>query len=157
MLVNLRQKFGVKRLAYLDTDAHHGDGARALCLGDRDILHVCFCSTDNVEDGGTKVDIDAGWRTTDEEYLDKVKREFIPRVTDFKPELIFHGLGHDCAKGDYADLGLSWDFFIELVREVKGCADRVCGGKYVVGLGGGSRQDIAEYISPRVIRILAEI
>lgn len=157
MAVNMREKFGVRRIAILDTDSHHGDGARAIFRGNRDVLHVCFCSSDVVEDGGTKIDVDVGYSTTDEEYLKKVRQHFIPRVMDFKPDLIFHMMGHDSAQGDYGDRGLSWDFFPQLAKEMKEVADKVCGGRYIVGLGGGARFDIAEYITPKIVRILAEI
>ncbi len=157
MVANLRQKFGVRRFAILDTDSHHGDGVRAIFKGDRDVLHVCFCSTDAVEDGGTKIDIDAGWRTTDKEYLNKVRQHFIPKVAEFKPDLIFHLLGHDTARGDYGDRGLSKEFFPQLVRLVKETADTLCQGRYVVGIGGGHRADIAEYIALKSVPILAEI
>ncbi len=65
-------------------------------------------------------------------------------------------LGHDIAQGDYGDRSLSWDFFAQLVEDVKECADRVCEGRYLVGLGGGSRYEIADYITPRIIEILTE-
>ncbi len=157
MVANMREKFGVRRFAILDTDSHHGDGTRALFQDDEDVLHVCFCSSDRIEGNGTKIDVNSGWQTTDEAYLEQVRKHFMPRVKMFKPDMIFHILGHDTARGDYGDRGLSWDFFPQLVREVKELADEVCRGKYVVGLAGGSRFDIAEYISPRIVRVLGEI
>ena len=57
----------------------------------------------------------------------------------------------------YHHRGLSWEFFPQLVKEVKELADNVCHGRYVVGLGGGSRFDIADYITPKIVRILGEI
>jgi len=38
----LRKRYGWKRFAILDTDAHHGDGTRELLAGDPGVLHVCF-------------------------------------------------------------------------------------------------------------------
>ena len=157
MVVYMREKYGVKRFAIIDTDSHHGDGTRALFLNDRDILHVCFCSSNRIEGDGLKVDVDVGYNTTDDAYLKKVFDNFWPRAKEFEPDMIFHILGHDCARGDYGDRGLSWDFFPRLVREVKGLADEICNGRYIVGLGGGSRSDIAEYITPPIVKILAEI
>jgi acetoin utilization deacetylase AcuC-like enzyme len=110
-----------------------------------------------VENGGTKIDVNVGWNTTDKDYLDKVKQHFIPRVTRFQPDMIFHLLGHDTARGDYGDRGLSREFFPQLVQLVKETACKVCKGRYVVGLGGGSRPDIAEYIALKVVPILAGI
>lgn len=157
MILNLRRKFGKVRVAILDTDSHHGDGTRALFLGDRDVLHVCFCSMNRTEDGGTKVDVDVGWRSSDDEYLEKVREHFIPKAEDFTPDLIYHILGHDTARGDYGDRGLSPEFYPKLVREIKDLARRICSGRYIVGLGGGARADLAEYITLRAVRILAEI
>ncbi|HEC57111.1 MAG TPA: histone deacetylase [Candidatus Syntrophoarchaeum butanivorans] len=153
---NLR-KMGInERFAILDTDAHHGDGTRAIFMGDHDVLHVCFCYGSRVEDEGTKIDIDPGWKTSDEEYLELVRQEFVARVDDFSPSLIFHELGYDTCRGDYGDRGLSPEFFIELVREVKRCAERVCEGRYIVITMGGARRETAEYIFPRIVEVMAE-
>ena len=154
-IVSLREKFGRGRYAILDTDSHHGDGTRAVFKGDREVLHVCFCSVDREEDEGTKVCINAGYDTSDREYLGKVESEFIPRAKSFKPDIIIHLLGHDTARGDYGDRGLSENFYLELVENVKSCAVEVCGGKYMIITHGGSRRDLAEHIFPEIIRILA--
>jgi acetoin utilization deacetylase AcuC-like enzyme len=69
--------------------------------------------------------------------------------------MIFHFLGHDTCQGDYGDIGLTRDFFIELVKEVKDCAEEICQGRYLIITGGGSRRDVAEYIFPKIARILA--
>jgi len=156
MIVNAREKFGVRRFAIIDTDSHHGDGDRAMFKGDRDVLHVCFCSMNAIEDEGTKVDVDVGWRTTDEEYLERVEREFKPRALAFKPYAIIHFFGHDTCEGDYGDRGLTPSFYLELAKLVKSIAELVSQGRYVVITGGGYRRDVAEYVFPRVIQILAE-
>jgi acetoin utilization deacetylase AcuC-like enzyme len=109
-----------------------------------------------IEDEGTKVDVDVGWRTTDEEYLEKVEREFKPRALAFKPYVIIHFFGHDTCEGDYGDRGLTPSFYLELAKLVKSIAELVSQGRYVVITGGGHRRDVAEYVFPRVIRILAE-
>ena len=152
-LIRLRE-LGLRRLAYLDTDAHHADGAREILLGDRDVLHVCFCDQDVSEDGGTKICVDVGWRTSDEAYLAKVRGVF-PLIRRFGPQMIVHFLGHDTHRADYGSRGLSEEFFIQLVRELKALADEVCDGKYVVVHGGGANRRVAERIWPEIIRLLA--
>ncbi len=151
----IREHFGPRKLAIIDTDSHHGDGTRAVFGGDRDVLHVCFCSNSVVEEEGTKIDVNVGWNTTDDEYLDKVWAEFISRVKDFEPFIIFHNFGHDTCQGDYGDRGLTPFFFLRLAEEIRKCADEICGGRYVVVTHGGARGEVAEYIFPRVIKILA--
>ena len=149
------RELGLERLAYIDTDAHHADGAREVLMGDRGVLHICFCHRDVVEDGGTKICVDVGWSTTDDAYLAKV-REILPTVRDFRPQMMLHFLGHDTHEDDYGSLGLSDEFFIRLVRELKALADEVCGGKYVVVHGGGANKRVARRIWPEIIRLLAE-
>ena len=46
--------------------------------------------------------------------------------------------------------------FLKLVELVRSCSIEACGGRYVIIIMGGSRGDIAEYIFPRMIRILAK-
>ncbi|RLF18756.1 MAG: histone deacetylase [Thermoprotei archaeon] len=147
-------KLGASKIAVLDTDSHHGDGDREVFSGNSSILHVCFCSYDRVEEGGLKVDVNVGWRTTDDEYLRKVELEFIKRAYAFEPDFIFHFLGHDTCQGDYGDRGLTPDFYPRLVAAVKACADELCRGRYVIVTGGGSRVDVAEYVFTTAVKTL---
>ena len=154
-VANLENKFGLVKVAILDTDSHHGDGTRAMVEGKMNILHVCFCSQNSSLEQGTKIDVDVGWHTDDTAYLNKVRQTFFPLVESFKPGVILHLLGHDTCQGDYGDRGLSMDIFPWLVKEVKDVAQRVCSGKYIVATLGGARADVAEYIFPQIIRLLA--
>ena len=154
-VVYLREKYGVQKFAILDTDSHHGDGDRAMFLDDKNILHVCFCSSDIEEGDGTKIDVNVGWRINDNDYLNMVRRNFFPRLKMFKPAMVIHLLGHDVCQGDYGDRGLTKEFLLTLVEEVKKVVEDVCGGKYLIVTHGGARSDIAEYIFPKIIEILA--
>ncbi|MEM3703975.1 MAG: hypothetical protein QXX79_06140 [Candidatus Bathyarchaeia archaeon] len=156
MIVNAREKFRVRRFAIIDTDSHHGDGDRAMFKGDADVLHLCFCSQNTIEDNGTKFDFDVGWRITDDEYLRMVKKEFEPRVSSFKPYAILHFFGHDTCEGDYGSRGLTQNFYLDLARLIKTISEKVCDGRYIVITGGGARRDVAEYIFPSIVKILAE-
>jgi len=69
--------------------------------------------------------------------------------------MILHNLGHDTCEGDYGDRGLTKGFFPGLAAEVKACAESVCSGRHLVLTHGGNRADVAEYIFPRIIEILA--
>ncbi len=154
-IVNLRRKHGVRRFSILYTDAHHGDGCRAIFSGDRDVLHVCFCGMNSISSDGTKIDVSLGWETSEEEYLEKVNEVFVKSVKKFKPSMIFHFFGHDTCQGDYGDIGLTRNFYVELAKVVFECSEEICDGKYIVVTGGGSRGDIAEYVFPKVVKVLA--
>lgn len=151
----LKEK-GVRRFAVVDTDAHHADGTRDIFARDENVLHVCFCYQDYT-DNYNKVDVQIPYRTTDAEYLAKVKQEFVPRALSFKPEYIFWEFGYDATRGEYGDKGLSQDCHIELASIFKDVADSVCNGRLIVILCGGSGRATATYTIPRIIACLAEL
>ncbi|MFX0065333.1 MAG: hypothetical protein ACFFC7_24445 [Candidatus Hermodarchaeota archaeon] len=155
LVVNLQEKFPGAKIAIIDTDSHHGNGTRDVIFGNQDVLHVCFCSSNMIEDEGTKICVDSGYNTTDKAYLDLVRDEFIARIKDFQPDFILHLLGHDTAIGDYGDRGLTKEFFLKLVRNLKE-ASRICNGRYLINTHGGSSIDVCEYVYTNAIRILAD-
>lgn len=151
----LREK-GMKKFAIVDTDSHHADGTRDIFIYDKDVLHVCFCYQD-YRDEYNNIDVDIPYVTSDEYYLEKMNKVFVPAVTAFQPELIFWELGYDATRGEYGDKGLTRDCHLEFVRIIKAAADEICQGRLIVILCGGSGRDLATYIIPRVIAHLAEL
>ncbi len=152
----------LRRIAILDTDAHHGDGTRDLVEADPDVLHVCICGMNYSSPDGTKVDLAApdSWDlevSADQAYLDLVRTAFPPRVERFHPDLIVWYFGFDTHQGDYGDLGLTSVAFQGIADLVLETAGRTCGGKLLVVLGGGSRTDLATALIPPVIAKLAGI
>jgi acetoin utilization deacetylase AcuC-like enzyme len=150
------------RVAILDTDAHHGDGTRDLVMDDSDVLHVCLCGENYTSPDGTKLDIAAPgpWlldRSPDQAYLDLVREAFPDRAIRFCPDLVVWYFGFDGHRGDYGDLGLTSEAFLGIADLVLETTRRVCGGKLLVVLGGGSRTDLATSLIPPVIGRLAGI
>ncbi len=153
-IVRALHERGVQRVAIVDTDSHHGNGTRDVTMGDREVLHLCFCDNDIIEDGGTKVCVDVGWQTTDDRYLQAVRTALEEFLIPFQPQIILHLLGHDTARTDYGNRGLSLNFFPRLVTRMKKTAKDVCGGKYIVGSHGGARRDVCERVFTDAIKIL---
>ncbi len=156
VVVNLQKKFPGLKIAIIDTDSHHGNGTRDVTFGNHDVLHVCFCSSNIIEDNGTKICVNSGYNTNDAEYLGLVEEEFIRRVENFKPNIIIHLLGHDTAVSDYGNRGLSKEFFLKLVKMIKKKTSEICSGRYIINTHGGSSLNICEYIFPNIIRILTQ-
>jgi len=162
-IVNLREKYGLRRFAILDTDAHHGDGTRDLFRDDPDILHVCLCGTNYESPDGTKVDVacPSHWgsgrteRSMNEIYFDLVERQILTRVRKFRPDLIFWYFGFDTHQGDYGDIGLTGPCYWNIASLMRDLAQEVCGGKLEVVLGGGSHTQLATYLIPPIIERLA--
>jgi len=150
----LRRRFGVTRFAIIDTDAHHGDGSWEIFQEDPNLLYACFC-TDPFTEENNNVNIQIPLKVTDHEYLALVRREFLSRMRTFQPEIFFWNWGYDGTQGDYGDLGLTKNFHISLARELKSVADQVLRGRLIVVLCGGSRRDLARYLIPEIIAVLA--
>jgi len=146
---------GVTRFAIVDTDCHHADGTRDIFSDDENILHVCFCYQD-YQDSHQNVDVKIPYRTSDEEYLARMRREFVPRAVAFKPEYIFWEFGYDATQGEYGDKGITRDCHLKLAQVIKGVADRVCHGRLITILCGGSGRALATYVIPRIIGHLAK-
>jgi acetoin utilization deacetylase AcuC-like enzyme len=161
-IVNLREKYGIRRFAILDTDAHHGDGTRDLLSNDPDVLHVCICGTNYESPDGMKVDVayPSTWgrwraeRPMNDLYFDLVAQRFGPRVRAFRPDLIFWYFGFDTHQGDYGDIGLTGPCYWNLASLMRELAEEVCEGKLAVVLGGGSHTQLATYLIPPIIERL---
>ena len=151
----LREKGG-RRFAIVDTDSHHADGTRDIFGQDKEVLHVCFCFR-NYSDENRNVDVAIPYGISDEGYIRKMEQEFTSRAIAFRPEFIFWELGYDATQGEYGDKGISKDCHGKLAKVIKETADRVCQGRLVTVLCGGSGRELAAYIIPEVIKQLAEL
>ncbi|RMG60376.1 MAG: histone deacetylase [Deltaproteobacteria bacterium] len=160
-IVNMREKFGARRFAILDTDAHHGDGTRDIFQSDPDVLHVCVCGMSYESADGTKVDLPypsywEGPETMNERYFSLVREEFPQRAEKFRPDLIFWYFGFDTHAGDYGDIGLTAPCYLNIARLMVELAENLCEGRLIVVLGGGSHTHLATRLIPPIIEILAE-
>lgn len=152
---DLRRRFGVRKFAIIDTDAHHGDGMWDIFEADPDVLYICFCSGPS-EKQSNRINIHIPWRVGDESYLEAVRSQLSSQVETFHPEAIFWNWGYDGTQGEYGDMGLSRDLHTRVARELKATAEKVCNGRLIVVLCGGSRRDLARLLIPEVIQVLAE-
>ncbi len=96
------------------------------------------------------------YRVKEAVYLDLAKQTFEKRVKAFRPEVIFWNWGYDGTIGDYGDMGLSPEFHLQLAREIKQLAHEVCAGRLVVILCGGGQRNLASFLIPRIINVLAD-
>ena len=154
-IASLRER-GIKRFAIVDTDCHHADGTRDIFGNDDDVLHVCLCYQDYF-DNHNNVDVKIPYHTSNEEYLARMRQEFVPRVIAFKPDYLLWEFGYDATQGEYGDKGLTKDCHLKLARLIKGVTDEVGYGRLITILCGGSSRAIATYTIPRIIRCLAEL
>ena len=82
----LREK-GVRRFTIVDTDCHHAGGTRDIFASDDDVLHICLCHQDYL-DNHYNVAVLVPYNVSGEEYLARMRQELVPRVVAFEPEYI---------------------------------------------------------------------
>lgn len=105
----LRARHGVRRLAIVDTDVHHGDGSQDIFYHDPDVLYISFHQDGRTlypgsgfpdEAGGPNaygytVNIPLPPGTSDAGLLYVLDNLVLPILQDFQPELIINSAGQD--------------------------------------------------------------
>ncbi|MGI6225270.1 MAG: histone deacetylase [Peptococcales bacterium] len=105
----LRTVYGIKRIAIVDTDVHHGDGTQDIYWHDPDVLFISFHQDGRTlypgtgfinEIGGplalgTTLNIPLPPGTTDEGILYVLDNLVLPVLEEFQPELIINSAGQD--------------------------------------------------------------
>lgn len=151
---NAREKSAAKRFAIVDTDTHHADGTRQIFSGDEDVLHICYCGYGRSE-GKTKVCLPHA--SNDPEFIEKLKREVPPRLSEFQPELIYWVCGLDTHKDSYGTRRLTESCYPKLAEIIKKAADDTCGGRLIVKIGCNAPAYVSEYVTPRIVNLLGEL
>lgn len=152
---------GATRIAYLDLDAHHGDGVEQEFWDDPRVLTISihesglylFPGTGFAHDIGgpsalgTAVNIALDRCTDDEEWL-RCAHSVIPQLLKvFKPEILITQHGADPHRDDpLADLQLSVDALYRSYVSVSRWADKYASGRWVALGGGGYHRDSAARI-----------
>ncbi len=148
----LKTKHNVKRLLYLDIDAHHGDGVMYGFYEDPSVLDIDFHESgrflfpgtgfpDETGEGeakGLKVNVPLLPETGDQAYLNAF-RQLVPDLArKFRPEIILVQCGADGHFDDrLAQLRLSTNAYREVVGEMHHLAHALCNGRFLLFGGGG--------------------
>lgn len=146
------RSLGFKRIAYIDIDAHHGDGVMYPFFSDPDLLIIDFHEdgrylfpgtgfTYELGEGGgfgKKVNIVLPPNASDPDY-DYAFRMLVPSlIEEFRPEVILLQAGVDSHMGDpLTHLELSDAGYLKLVSSIHALAHKVCGGRLALFGGGG--------------------
>ncbi len=138
---------GLKRVAVVDFDVHHGNGtqdllwdeARALVITSQQI--PLWPGTGRPDETGahdTILNIPLPPRSGGAEMRAAYESQAFPRLRAFKPELIIISAGFDAHQDDpLAELNWSTGDFAWITAELCKIADEVCDGRIVSTLEGG--------------------
>lgn len=100
-ILKMLEEKRISRAAVVDLDAHQGNGTAAIFRGDSRVFSFSIHQNDLYPLKKQESTLDVGLEkgTGDEEYLRKLRAN-LPRVLDFRPELVIYQAGVDCAEGD---------------------------------------------------------
>ncbi len=145
-----QQKHGLKRVAIVDWDVHHGNGTQDCFYDDGSVFFFSSHQSPWYPGTGAKNETGsgAGRGTTMNlplpagsgitEIGPALKDSFTRAMEDFKPELILISAGFDSRVGDpLGQFTLTDPHFAELTRHLRELAAKHCGGKIVSALEGG--------------------
>lgn len=164
MVEYLRRKYGLRRIAIVDTDVHHGDGTQEIFYHDPDVLFISFHQDGRtlypgsgfVEElgwppaWGTTINIPLAPYTTDEGILYTIDSLILPLLEEFKPELVVNSAGQDNHYSDpLAHMRFSATGYAELNRRLS--------PDIAVLEGGYSVETALPYINMALIMAMAGI
>jgi acetoin utilization deacetylase AcuC-like enzyme len=126
-------ELGVRRVAILDWDVHHGNGTQAMFWDDPSVLFVSLHqwpfypgSGGPEEQNDTTLNIPMSAGSGDDEYLHAFDHTVAPALDRFDPELLLVSAGFDAHVDDpLAGMEVTEDGFRELARRTKGAAPRL--------------------------------
>jgi acetoin utilization deacetylase AcuC-like enzyme len=160
----LRQKYGLKRIAIVDTDVHHGDGTQDIFWHDPEVLFISFHQDGRTLYPGTGFTDEIGGPLaqgytlnvplppgTGDPGMHYVLDELVmPVLEEFKPEIIINSAGQDNHFSDpLANMNFTARGYAELNRRL--------GPNIAVLEGGYSVETALPYVNMGIIMAMAGI
>jgi acetoin utilization deacetylase AcuC-like enzyme len=148
----LQQQHGVEKIAIVDFDVHHGNGTQAVFESDPSVLFIslhqdprtCYPGSGHEWEIGTgrgkgftlNIPLDPG--TEDDEYLTALDSQVLPRIDEFRPQMLMISAGFDAHRDDpLANLSISDEGFELVTRQLFAAATTHCAGRMISLLEGG--------------------
>jgi acetoin utilization deacetylase AcuC-like enzyme len=135
---------GVKRVAIVDFDVHHGNGTEDIFQNDERVLfcssfqHPFYPGTGAHSHAPNVVNVPLPARTNGMEFRAAVESAWLPRLEAFRPELVMMSAGFDGhAEDDMAHFNLREGDFAWITRKLHDLAARHSGLRLVSCLEGG--------------------
>jgi acetoin utilization deacetylase AcuC-like enzyme len=158
------ERHGLKRVAIVDFDVHHGNGTEDIFSGDERVLMVGFFQHPFYPYTGTEhpapnmVNFPVAAYTRGAPIRENIEKLWVPRLEEFKPEMIFISAGFDAHReDDLGQLGLVEADYAWITKRIKDIAQRHAKGRIVSSLEGGYNLDALGRAAEAHIRALADL
>ncbi|WBY01366.1 histone deacetylase family protein [Ramlibacter tataouinensis] len=158
------ERHGLKRVAIVDFDVHHGNGTEDILAGDPRVLMVGifqhpfypYSGDPPAADNMVNVPVPAYTRGMDVREL--VEMLWIPRLEQFRPQMIFISAGFDAHREDeLGQLGLTENDYAWITHRIRQIADRFADGRIVSSLEGGYNLGALGRSVEAHVRVLADL
>lgn len=148
----LTRKHGVKRVGIVDFDVHHGNGTQHAFDERSDVLFISMHEHPRFQYPGTGYEREVGIgegegytlnvpllpETDDDGFLKAFYEKVLPKLREYKPEVLMVSAGFDASKEDpLGHLELTPKAYHEVTRELVGVAKETAQGRVVSVLEGG--------------------
>jgi acetoin utilization deacetylase AcuC-like enzyme len=158
------ERHGLKRVAIVDFDVHHGNGTENIVAGDQRILMVSFFQHPFYPEGGSRsnasnlVNLPVPAYTKGHQVRELIESHWLPRLEAYKPEMVFISAGFDAHRADdMGQMGLVEADYAWITHRIKDVAQRYAQGRIVSCLEGGYNLDALALSVEAHIRVLADI
>jgi acetoin utilization deacetylase AcuC-like enzyme len=135
---------GLKRVAIIDFDVHHGNGTEDIIAGDDRVLmasffqHPLYPYTGAVPMGTNMVNVPLPPYTRGAQVRQSIEQQWLPALEAFRPEMIFISAGFDAHReDDLGQMGLVEADYAWITRQLVDLAARHAQGRIVSCLEGG--------------------
>lgn len=147
-----QKTYGIEKIAIVDFDVHHGNGTQAVFEEDPSVLFIslhqhpktCYPGTGYEWEIGTgagkgfTMNIPMMPGSDDADYMPVLDGKVIPRLNEFRPQLLMISAGFDAHRDDpLANVSLTEAGFEKMTRKLVDVANVHCDGKVVSVLEGG--------------------
>lgn len=158
------ERHGLKRVAIVDFDVHHGNGTEDIVKGDQRILMVSFFQHPFYPEGGSVsnasnlVNVPVPAYTKGAEVRALIDAHWIPRLEAYQPEMIFISAGFDAHRDDdLGQMGLVESDYAWITERIKNVARRHSKGRIVSCLEGGYDLNALARSVEAHVRVLADL
>lgn len=143
------QKYGLKRVAIVDFDVHHGNGTEAIFQNSSKVLYASsyqhpfypYADPGKSHDNIVHMPLSAG--SGGDAFRSVITDVLLPRLNAFQPELLIISAGFDAHKCDpMGQLRLENKDFQWITEQLVELAERHCYGRIVSVLEGGYELDV---------------
>jgi acetoin utilization deacetylase AcuC-like enzyme len=155
---------GLKRVAIIDFDVHHGNGTEDIIAGDERVLmasffqHPLYPFSGGTPLGTNMINLPIPAYSRGGAVRELIEMMWMPRLEEFAPQMVFISAGFDAHReDDLGQLGLVEADYEWITARIKALAERHAQGRIVSCLEGGYNLSALARSVAAHLRVLAEI